>query len=93
MNDLQNKFVEFLVSSQEWTVERCMAEHNCKDEEIRQILYETTYEMTVAIMELIDGYSSFSSDKFDIINTVTGERLKENPFVELHDILDGRMKN
>ena len=49
--------------------------------------------MTVAIMELIDGYSSFCSDKFDIINTVTGERLKENPFVELHDILDGRMKN
>ena len=37
--------------------------------------------MTVAIMELIDGYSSFSSDKFDIINTVTGERLKEKPFV------------
>ena len=28
MNDLQNKFVEFLVSSHECTVERCMTEHN-----------------------------------------------------------------
>ena len=39
------------------------------------------------------GLVDYSTEEIDIINTVTGERLKENPFVELHDILDGRMKN
>ena len=62
-------------------------------EEIRKMLNETTYDMVVRIMELIDGYSGYSSDKHDIINTVTGERLKETPFIELHDMLDGRLKN
>ena len=49
--------------------------------------------MAVHIMELIDGYSGYSTDQHDIINIVTGERLKENPFIELHDILDGKMEN
>ena len=93
MNELQNKFVEYLVSFQENSVESCMAVHKCENEEIRKMLNEATYDMTVAIMELIDGYSGYSPDKHDIINTVTGKRLKENPFIELHDVLDGRMKN
>ena len=93
MNDLQNKFVEYLVSFQESAVECCLAEHKCENLEVRKMLYEATYDMAVSIMELIDGYSNFSSEKLDIINTVTGNHLKEDPFVELHDILDGRMKN
>ena len=44
-------------------------------------------------MEMIDGYSGYSQDKHDIINTVTGEHLKENPSIELHDQLDGIMKS
>ena len=93
MNDLQNKFVEYLTEFQKTSVEICMAKHKCDDERIRQMLNEATYDMTVSIMELIDGYSEYSSDKHDIINTVTGERLKENPFIELHDVLDGKMRN
>lgn len=93
MNDLQNKFVEYLTEFQKTSVETCMAKHKCDDERIRQMLNEATYDMTVSIMELIDGYSEYSSDKHDIINTVTGERLKENPFIELHDVLDGKMRN
>lgn len=42
-------------------------------------------ETRVDIMEMIDGYSSFTSDKMDIINTKTGKRLKTDPFIELHD--------
>ena len=70
-----------------------MAQHKCDNEETRQILYEATYDFAVSIMELIDGYSNYSADKHDIINIVTGERLKENPFIELHDILDGTLKS
>ena len=44
-------------------------------------------------MEMIDGYSEYSQDKHDIINTVTGEHLKEKPSIELHDQLDGIMKS
>ena len=93
MNELQKKFVEYLSWFQESSVECCMAEHRSNDEDIRQMLYEVTYDMAVSIMELIDGYSMYSNDKHDIVNTVTGVRLKQNPFIELHDILDGHMKN
>lgn len=41
------------------------------------MLYNITYEFAVEIMEMIDGYSEYSHDKHDIINTVTGEHLKE----------------
>ena len=27
------------------------------------------------------------------LKIVTGERLKENTFIELHDVLDGKLKN
>ncbi len=49
-------------------------------------------EMTTSIMEMIDGYSGYSSDKHDIVNVVTGERLKTNPFIELHDQTDGILR-
>ena len=44
--------------------------------------------MAAGILELIDGYSPFSSDRHDLVNTLTGERLKERPFLELHDHLE-----
>lgn len=93
MNELQKKFIEHLASFQECCVESCLAEHSCNDDDIRQMLYEVTYDMAVSIMELIDGYSTYSSDKHDIVNMVTGEKLKENPFIELHDVLDGVLNN
>ena len=76
MNEIQNKFVDYLAKFQECSVESCMAEYKCENEEIRKMLYEATYDMTVRIMELIDGHSGFSPDKHDITNTITGERLK-----------------
>ena len=38
-------------------------------------------------MVLIDGYSAFSKDKMDIINSRTSQGLKEDPFIELHDVI------
>ena len=42
-------------------------------------------QVVTEIMELIDGYSRYSDNKHDIINTITGECLKVNPPIELHD--------
>lgn len=93
MNDMQQKFFKHIAAIQESCVEICLIKHKKDyDNETRSMLYDVTYEFAVRIMEMIDGYSEYSSDKYDIINTVTGEHLKENPFIELHDQLDGIMK-
>ena len=90
---LVKRFVEYMVHFQEQSVVSCLGEHRCDDKEIEQMLYEATYDMAVSIMELIDGYSGYSNEMHDIVNTVSGVGLKQNPFIELHDILDGHMKN
>ncbi len=82
-----------MMDFQESSVKMCMTEHNCKNRETEKMLYEVTYDMAVRIMELIDGYSEYSKEKHDIVNLVTGVGLKQNPFIELHDILDSYMKN
>ena len=56
------------------------------------MLYDVTYSVITDIMEMIDGYSAFSNNKHDIVNTVTGEHLKENPFIELHDQTEDFLK-
>lgn len=85
MNKTQQRFFEHLVSMQENCVEKCMTQNKCSDEQTQSMLYNVTYEVITAIMEMIDGYSEYSADRHDIINIVTGEHLKENPAIELHD--------
>lgn len=34
MNNLQNRFIEYLVEFQQSSVENCMARHKCDDEKI-----------------------------------------------------------
>lgn len=93
MNDMQKKFFKHLADIQYTCVESCLVQYKKYDDnETRAMLYDITYEFAVRIMEMIDGYSAYSSDRHDIINTVTGEHLKENPFIELHDQLEGIMK-
>ena len=50
-------------------------------------LYALTAEVIFRIMELIDGYGHLDTGKLDIICEKTGERLKEKPFIELHDVV------
>lgn len=92
MNELQKRFFEYLAAVQETCVEVCMIQHKCDDEKTKRMLYDVTFEVITAIMEMIDGYSAFSGNKHDIVNTVTGEHLKENPFIELHDQAAGFLK-
>ena len=89
----KKKFFKHIADIQETCVEVCLIKHKKYDDnEAREMLYDITYKFAVEIMEMIDGYSEYSQDKHDIINTVTGEHLKEKPSIELHDQLDGIMK-
>ena len=85
MNDRQKRFFEYLSYLQENSVQKCMAEYELTDPKIESMMYDVTFETITAVLEMIDGYSDFSSNRLDIIDTVTGERLNENPTIELHD--------
>lgn len=85
MNEFQRSFFEYLAQIQQSCVEICMVQHKNNNEEIRRMLYDVTYHIITEIMEMMDGYSTFCEHKLDVINTVTNERLKENPLIELHD--------
>lgn len=92
MNEFQRKFFEYLAQIQKSCIEICMVEHKNNDEETKHMLYDVTYQVITEIMVMIDGYSSFGKDKYDIINTVTKECLKEDPFIELHDQIEGFLR-
>ncbi len=58
---------------------------NYKDkDDIENLLYATTGELIARIMTLIDGYVD-SNIQLDIIDRISGLKLKENPYIELHD--------
>ena len=42
-------------------------------------------------MTMIDGYSG-GNNKLEVINIETGDKLKENPFIELHDSIRDYIK-
>ena len=96
-NDYQNAFLQHIADLQEISVECVLSQHKLYEhndyEKIRKALFDVTSEMIYMIMETIDGYSTFTSDKLDIINTKTGKRLKEEPFIELHDAVFDFIKN
>ena len=79
MNPTQRRFFQQLAQIQEACVQRALACPGREEDRLCQV---------AGILELIDGYSPFSSDRYDLVNTVTGERLKERPFLELHDHLE-----
>lgn len=88
-NDYQNSFLQYIADMQDTRVEITLGQHKLYDhedcEKIRKLLLDATHGMIYDIMEMLDGYSSFSSDKMDIVNTKTGIGLKTDPFIELHD--------
>lgn len=92
MNNTQRRFFEHLASIQESCVQSCMIQHGRSDDASASMLYDITYEVITEIMEMLDGYSGFSHDRHDIINTATGERLNLNPTMELHDQTEGFLR-
>ena len=91
LNEYQQLFFEHIANIQETAVEITLGEHKLYEheqcDEIRDLLYDATSNVLCDLMVLIDGYSAFSKDKMDIINSRTSQGLKEDPFIELHDVI------
>lgn len=83
LNQFQKTILNAIASEQEDTVQIAMCQYKDGDD-IENLLYNTTYELIAGIMTLIDGYTN-DNIKLDIVNRLTGDRLKEKPFIELHD--------
>ena len=43
-------------------------------------------------MELIDGYGNYNIGRLKVICEKSGEELKNNPYVELHDVICDYLK-
>lgn len=87
LNGYQKNFFRHMGAIQEEAVQIAMSRHGSAEdtERIEEMLYDATHSVIVETMVMIDGYSSFSKDKMELINQNTGIGLKENPFIELHD--------
>lgn len=92
MNEAQKRFFTHLASIQEESVQMCLAKHNITDSTTEALLYEVTSSAITDILTMIDGYSNYSKDRHDLVNMVTGQKLKENPSIELHDQIEEYLK-
>lgn len=82
LNEFQKKFFEELKYIQESEIaDSLYGKHNY--DSVEEQLYDVTYGVIYRIMELIDGYRGLS--RIDVVLEETGEHLKNNPFIELHD--------
>lgn len=84
LNNYQKNFFEHLAYIQEHCVQTALCNYKDSDN-IENLLNIVTSDVIINIMEMIDGYSDFNSGKMDIIDCETGIRVKESPFIELHD--------
>lgn len=79
LNQFQKEFMEMLAEIQDTCVQIALCQQkDC----LEDMLYDVTADVIIAIMESIDGYG-----KLDFICKNTGQTLKENPSIELHDIV------
>lgn len=79
LNEFQKEFMEMLAEIQDTCVQIALCQ---KKDYPEDVLYDVTADVIIAIMESIDGYG-----KLDFICKNTGQILKENPSIELHDVV------
>lgn len=86
LNVFQIQFMKAIADVQErCVIDALYGKHNYASKE--EEMYAITSDVIYQIIELIDGYGHSDLGKLDIICEKTRERLQENPFVELHDIV------
>lgn len=90
-NAYQKDFFEKLAHMQEETVQIALRKYK-SDDNVEDLLYEVTYDVLAELMTWIDGYGNFCTDKMDIVNMRTGQALKQEPFIELHDVIADYLK-
>ena len=91
LNTFQKQFMQEIAAIQEETVQIALAENN--DNSLQSDYYNITAETIIRIMELLDGYRSSDMGKVNITCEKTGDRLKNSPYIELHDVVCDYLKD
>ena len=92
LNCFQKDFMQAMALIQEKCVQVSLVK-NCNAESLEDVLYDVTYDVIVEMMELIDGYEDVNIGKLSVVCEKTGENLKYNPHIELHDVVCEYLKD
>lgn len=90
LNEFQREFLETLADIQENCVQAALGQNN--DEPLKDKYYDITSEVIIRIMEIIDGYCNQNIGKLKVTCEKSGESLKDNPYIELHDMVCNYLK-
>lgn len=91
LNDFQKEFMETLANIQDTCVQIALCQ-KYENETLEDILYDVTSSVIIDILTEIDGYGNPNTGRLDVICRNTGETLKDNPYIELHDIVCNYLK-
>ena len=91
LNEFQEKFMQEIAAIQEETVQIALAANG--EDSLQSDYYSITAETIIRIMELLDGYRSSDMGKVNITCEKTGDRLKNSPYIELHDVVCDYLKD
>ena len=90
LNEFQKTFMETLAIIQETCVQTALSKNG--NQSIEEKYYDITSDIIVRIMEFFDGHDNSKIGRLNIICEKTEESLKDNPLIELHDIVCNYLK-
>ena len=90
LNEFQKAFMETLANIQETCVQTALSQNG--NQSLEDKYYDITSDIIIKIMESIDGYDNSKIGRLNVICEKTGERLKDNPYIELHDMVCNYLK-
>lgn len=90
LSSFQKEFMETLADIQENCVQIALSQK--ENQSLENSYYDITSETIIRIMELIDGYSNQNIGRLKVVCEKTGEILKDNPYIELHDVVCNYLK-
>ncbi len=90
LNTFQREFMKILATIQE----SCVLTALCLNYEcsLEHKFYNITADVMIRIMELIDGYTNADIGRLKVICEKSNDSLKENPHIELHDVICDYLK-
>ena len=85
LNTFQREFMKMLATIQE----SCVLTALCLNYEcsLEHKFYNITADVMIRIMELIDRYTNADIGRLKVICEKSNDSLKENPHIELHDVI------
>ena len=90
LSSFQKEFMETLADIQENCVQIALSQKG--NQSLENSYYDITFETIIRIMELIDGYSNQNIGRLKVVCEKSGESLKDNPYIELHDVVCNYLK-